>query len=342
MTDQSGQAQPTTPLRIIYAGTPEFAVSGLNALLDTNHQIIAVYTQPDRPSGRGRKIKPGPVKQLALDHDIPVFQPLSLRDAEAQEQLAALDADLMVVAAYGLILPEVVLNTPRLGCINIHASLLPRWRGAAPIQFSILSGDAETGVTIMQMAKGLDTGDMLLKGRCTIEPQECAADLHDKLAELSGPLLLQTITDLAQARANPIPQDDELSTYAPKILKLDAAIDWQQSALQISQQVRAYNNWPVAYSQVADERVRIWSANPNNDSDANSAALPGTILACELDGITVACGEGVLSLQQIQFAGGKALSIRDLLNSGKVRLKAGDQFQSIEASSPAQPAATKP
>lgn len=327
MTDTSLSAERADPLRVVYAGTPDFAVAGLTELLNSEHHVIAIYTQPDRPAGRGRKIKPGPVKQLALDHDIPVFQPLSLRDAEAQQQLAALKPDLMVVAAYGLILPEVVLNTPRLGCINIHASLLPRWRGAAPIQYSILAGDTESGVTIMQMDKGLDTGDMLLKANCPIDASDCAADLHDKLADLSGPLLLEAISQLAEGNVQPTAQDDSLSTYAPKILKQDACINWNQSATEISLQVRAYNDWPIAYTQFGNERVRVWSAEPLG-SNTLAETKPGTILDCQPGGILVACGNGTLNLKKIQFAGGKALSTRDILNASKVRLQNGDLFDS--------------
>lgn len=325
MTDSSRVNGQAEALRVIYAGTPDFAVAGLTALLNSEHQVIAVYTQPDRPAGRGRKIKPGPVKQLALDHNIPVLQPLSLRDKQAQQQLAALKPDLMVVAAYGLILPEAVLNIPTLGCINIHASLLPRWRGAAPIQYSILAGDTESGVTIMQMNKGLDTGDMLLKGSCPIDLCDSAVNLHDKLAELSGPLLLEAISQLAKGIAQPTQQDDSLATYAPKILKQDACIDWNSKATDISLQVRAYNDWPIAYTQLGNERVRVWAAEPV-DSNVDPAAKPGTILDCQPGGITVACGEGALKLKKIQFAGGKALSARDILNAGKVRIQIGDLF----------------
>ncbi|MDF1643506.1 MAG: methionyl-tRNA formyltransferase [Pseudomonadales bacterium] len=315
-------------MRVVYAGTPDFAVAGLTALLSSEHHVIAIYTQPDRPAGRGRRIKPGPVKQLALNHDIPVFQPLSLRNAEAQQQLAALKPDLMVVAAYGLILPEVVLNTPRLGCINIHASLLPRWRGAAPIQYSILAADTESGVTIMQMDKGLDTGDMLLKATCTIDANDCAADLHNKLSELSGPLLIKAISQLVEGSAQPTPQDDTLSTYAPKILKQDACIDWSQSATYISLQIRAYNNWPIAYTHLGNERVRIWSAELVG-SDTPTETKPGTVLDCQPDGILVACGSGKLNIKEIQFPGGKVLSARDILNASKVRLQKGDLFDSL-------------
>ncbi|MBV1914636.1 MAG: methionyl-tRNA formyltransferase [Pseudomonadales bacterium] len=329
MTDSPRPTERGEPLRIIYAGTPDFAVPGLAALLDSSHQIVAVYTQPDRPSGRGRKIKPGPVKQLALEHDIPVYQPLNLRNEEDQQQLAALKPDLMVVAAYGLILPKVVLDTPTLGCVNIHASLLPRWRGASPIQQAVLAGDTDSGVTIMQMDIGLDTGDMLVKDSCTIEPTDSAAALHDKLAALGAPLLLTAIDQLITGDATPEKQDDSLSTYAPKILKQDALIDWNQTATQISRQVRAYNNWPIAYTQLGDERVRIWEAQP---VDAQSSSAPGTVLSCQPEGIQVACGigvsVGVLNLERIQFTGGKALTARDIFNANKVRIKEGDLFDS--------------
>ena len=326
MTDTSRPATRVEPLRIIYAGTPEFATSGLNALLDTEHQVIAVYTQPDRPSGRGRKIKPGPVKQLALDHKIPVFQPLNLRDEGAQQELAALKPDLMVVAAYGLILPQLVLDIPEFGCINIHASLLPRWRGAAPIQYSVLSGDTESGVTIMQMDKGLDTGDMLLKEACPIEADENASQLHDKLAVLSGPLLVSAIEQLMQGTAKPLQQDSSLSTYAPKIAKQDACINWHRSSTEISLQVRAFNDWPVAYTELNNERIRVWSAEPSGNTA--QGVKPGTVTECQASGITVACAQGTLTLAKIQFAGGKALPVRDILNAKTVRLQQGDLFTS--------------
>ena len=325
MTDSSRQTEQGEPLRIIYAGTPDFAVPGLAALLASGYHVIAVYTQPDRPAGRGRKVKPGPVKQLALEHNIPVYQPSNLRNQEDQEQLAELKPDLMVVAAYGLILPKTVLDTPRLGCINIHASLLPRWRGASPIQQAVLAGDLKSGITIMQMDVGLDTGDMLLKASCAIEPTDSAAALHDKLAALGAPLLLTTIEQLASGSVTPVKQDDDLSTYAPKILKQDACINWNQNATQISRQVRAYNNWPISYTQLGDERVRIWGALP---VDRQSESAPGTVISCTPEGIRVACGTGVLNLQKIQFTGGKALSAQDILNANKVRIKEGDLFDS--------------
>ncbi|MFT7683871.1 MAG: methionyl-tRNA formyltransferase, partial [Moritella dasanensis] len=256
----------TKPLRIIFAGTPDFAAKHLSALLNSEHQVIAVYSQPDRPAGRGKKLKPSDVKQLAVSHDIPVYQPASLRNEEAQQALSALDADLMVVVAYGLILPQVVLDTPRLGCINVHGSLLPRWRGAAPIQRSIWAGDAETGVTIMQMDLGLDTGAMLHKVTCPIAADETSASLYDKLAELGPQGLLETLAQISDNTAVAEVQDDEQSNYAAKLSKEEANIDWTQSAVEIERQVRAFNPWPVSYTQIAEQNVKIWQASVSEET----------------------------------------------------------------------------
>ena len=299
-------------LKIIFAGTPEFAAASLAALLGSGHEVIAVYTQPDRPAGRGRKLAASPVKALALEHHLPVLQPVSLRDEAVQQELAALNADIMVVVAYGLILPEPVLAAPRLGCINVHASLLPRWRGAAPIQRAILAGDAETGVTIMQMDKGLDTGDMLRIVRCPIELTDTAEILHDRLAGLGSAALLDTLEMIAQGNAQPEGQDDAQANYAEKLQKAEALIDWQQSAEQLSRTVRAFNPWPVAFTRCDEKNLRIWLAEalPNSTD-----AIPGTVLAESRDGIDVATGDGILRVQQLQMPGGKALSAEQFLNA---------------------------
>ncbi len=301
----------SNPLKIIYAGTPEFAATALAALLETEHEVCAVYTQPDRPAGRGRKLKASPVKELALEHDIEVRQPESLKEAEAQQALAALEADVMIVAAYGLLLPKEVLEAPRLGCLNIHASLLPRWRGAAPIQRAILEGDSETGVTIMQMDVGLDTGDMLYKLATPITAEDNAQRLHDRLAELGAQAIVEALAALQAGELTPEPQDDALANYARKLSKAEAAIDWQQSAAQIARQVAAFNPWPVAQTSLDDKVVRIWEAEA---VDGGGTAAPGSVVAEDKQGIDVACGEGALRLKRLQLPGGKPLTVAEFLN----------------------------
>ena len=300
----------TKPLRIIFAGTPDFAAVALTALFDSPHEVVAVYTQPDRPAGRGRKLKPGPVKALALQHGIPVCQPLSLKPKQEQDELEKWQADVMVVAAYGLILPEAVLNIPRYGCLNIHASLLPRWRGAAPIQRAILAGDKETGVTLMQMDVGLDTGDMLLKETCLIEPGDTAQSLHDRLAEMGASTLLKVL-DLLPDGLTPEPQDEQLACYASKLDKAEARLDWHQSAMQLARQVRAFNPWPVAQTRLADKVIRIWQAEA---LDSQTDARPGTLLKSDKTGFDVVCGKGVLHITLLQLPGGKAMDAAALLN----------------------------
>ncbi|EDM66545.1 MAG: methionyl-tRNA formyltransferase [Moritella sp.] len=314
------------PLRIIFAGTPDFAAKHLSALINSEHEVIAVYSQPDRPAGRGKKLKPSDVKQLAVSHDIPVFQPISLRNEEAQQALSALNADLMVVVAYGLILPQIVLDTPRLGCINVHGSLLPRWRGAAPIQRAIWAGDAETGVTIMQMDLGLDTGAMLHKVTCPIADDETSASLYDKLAALGPQGLLETLAHISNNTAVAEVQDDELSNYASKLSKEEANIDWTQSAVEIERQVRAFNPWPVSYTQIAEQNVKIWQTSV---SEATTEAQPGTVIAATKHGIQVATGNGVLTLLNMQLAGKKAMPVQDILNARKEWFTVGQLLNSI-------------
>lgn len=305
----------STPLNIVYAGTPEFAAVALQALLDSPHTLIAVYTQPDRPAGRGRKLKASPVKTLALEHGIKVYQPESLKSADEQAKLAALNPDVMVVAAYGLLLPAEVLAIPRLGCLNIHASLLPRWRGAAPIQRAILAGDAETGITIMQMDKGLDTGDMLYKRSTPIESSDTAASLHDRLAELGAQAIVEALEGIQEGTLVPEKQDDGQANYARKLNKSEAAIDWQQSAEQIARQVAAFNPWPVAQTPWQGEMLRIWEARP---LDETSSQPPGTVIRADKQGIDIACGEGVLRALRLQRPGGKPQGVADFINANKL------------------------
>ncbi|PQA42363.1 methionyl-tRNA formyltransferase [Amnimonas aquatica] len=313
-------------LRIVFAGTPDFAAESLRALLQGHHDVIAVYTQPDRPAGRGRGLKASPVKELALVHDLPVFQPASLRDADAQAELAALKPDLMVVAAYGLILPQAVLDAPRLGCINVHASLLPRWRGAAPIQRAILAGDRETGITIMQMNAGLDTGAMLYKAPCPISQRDTGASLHDRLTLLGGDALLAVVDALRDDEPlTAEAQDDAQATYAAKLSKEEALIDWQLPADQLDRRIRAFNAVPVAHTLLAGQPVRVWQARAL-DSEV-SVETPGTVLRADKHGLAVAAGEGsVLLLETLQLAGGKALPVAQLLNSRRDELQPGTVF----------------
>ncbi|MCU7843542.1 MAG: methionyl-tRNA formyltransferase [Candidatus Thiodiazotropha sp. (ex Monitilora ramsayi)] len=302
------------PLRIIFAGTPEFAATALSALLTTEHEVVAVYTQPDRPAGRGRKLQPSPVKQLAVANGIEVRQPAKLRDPDDQAALAALQADLMVVVAYGLLLPQAVLDAPRRGCINIHASLLPRWRGAAPIQRAILAGDTESGVTIMQMEAGLDTGPMLLMLKTPIQSDETGGSLHDRLAELGATALLQALPGIADGSLQPEPQDDDLANYARKLDKRESRIDWTQSADEIGRQVRAFNPWPVAQCDFAGKVMRIWNAVPI-EGQGGEGDEPGRVVATGKAGIDVKTGEGLLRIIELQMPGKRAMSAADFLNA---------------------------
>jgi methionyl-tRNA formyltransferase len=290
-------------LKIIFAGTPHFAAAALEALLAQKFDVAVVLTQPDRPAGRGMQLTPGPVKQLALQHGLPVLQPHSLKDAATQRELAAYAADVMVVAAYGLILPQAVLQLPRYGCLNIHASLLPRWRGAAPIQRAILAGDRVTGITIMQMDAGLDTGDMLLKKPCPITTHDNAQTLHDKLAALGAQAIVEALRLLEQGQLVREPQDNAQATYAAKLSKAEAQIDWTADAAYIANAVRAYNPFPVATTNLNSTPIKIWQASVCNDSSGE----PGTVMAVEKKGIVVACGHGALCLEVLQRPNAKAL-----------------------------------
>lgn len=299
-------------LNIIFAGTPDFAAQHLSALLSSQHRVVAVFTQPDRPAGRGNKLAAGPVKTLALENNIPVYQPKSLRPAENQQLVADLQADIMVVVAYGLILPASVLAMPRLGCINVHGSLLPRWRGAAPIQRAVWAGDAQTGVTIMQMDVGLDTGDMLLKLDCPIEPEDTSATLYHKLAQLGPTGMLETLALLATGEAKPEVQNEASATYAEKLSKEEARLNWHLSAAQLERCVRAFNPWPVSFFVVDEQPVKVWQSSifPHQPN-----TMPGEVIAADKHGIQIATSDGVLNIEQLQPAGKKAMTAQDLLNS---------------------------
>lgn len=302
-------------LKVIFAGTPEFAAQHLQVLLNSHHQVIAVYTQPDKPAGRGKKLQASPVKQLAEQYQIPVYQPKSLRKEDAQETLRALQADVMVVVAYGLILPKAVLEIPRLGCLNVHGSLLPRWRGAAPIQRAIWAGDEQTGITIMQMDEGLDTGDMLHKVYCDIASDETSTSLYAKLMEIAPNALIDVLDDLDEGKYIAEKQDDLLSNYAEKLSKEEAKLDWKLPAVQLERCIRAFNPWPISYLTLLDSKgteqiLKIYKATvlPHIDKPV------GTILSVTKEGIQIATIDGVLNILELQPAGKKPMSVQDFLN----------------------------
>ena len=303
-------------MRVIFAGTPEFAAHALRAIIAAGHAVPLVLTQPDRPAGRGMALQPSPVKRLAEASGIEVFQPPTLKDAAAQERIAAVGADVMVVAAYGLIVPQVVLDMPRFGCINIHASLLPRWRGAAPIQRALLAGDHETGVSIMQLEAGLDTGPVLLRAACPIGAADNAATLHDRLAESGARLIVEALSKL------PLPMEPQPAagvTYAHKIEKAEALIDWSKDAQELDRHIRAFNPFPGAQARFGGQTVKLWQAVP-----VAGGGEKGRILSVDRNRIVVACGSGALAVSELQKAGGKRLPVREFLAGHP--LKAGDHF----------------
>lgn len=313
------------PLKVIFAGTPDFAASSLQALIDSEHQVVAAYTQPDRQSGRGKKIARSPVKELALEHKIPVEQPINFKSEEARQVLSNYDADIMVVVAYGLLLPQVVLDTPNLGCINVHGSLLPRWRGAAPIQRAIEAGDAKTGITIMQMEAGLDTGPMISKAITPITEKDTGASLHDKLAQQGAELLISTLDSIAKEGIKAEAQDDSQATYAHKLSKQEAFIDWTKDAAVIERRIRAFNSWPVAQTALKEKIIRIWQAQIVLQQSSETA---GTIIQADKDGVLVSCGHNQLLLTELQLPGSRKMSVKDLLNAPKNQelLAKGSQF----------------
>ncbi len=306
-------------MRLIFAGTPEFAATALKALIAAGHEIPLVLTQPDRPAGRGMKLKASPVKDVALAHGLPVAQPENLKTEAARQPIREAAADVMVVAAYGLILPEPVLALPRLGCVNIHASLLPRWRGAAPIHRAIEAGDSETGITLMQMDAGLDTGAMLTRDSLPILASDTTGSLHDKLAELGARAIVDLLPRLETMTGEK--QDDSLATYAKKIGKDDARLDWKRPALELDRRIRAYNPFPGAHGQFGGETIKFWQARPVADQ-----GQPGTVLAAGREGLRIACGDGALDILEAQKPGGKRLPIAAFL--GGATIKAGDRFES--------------
>ena len=299
-------------MKVIFAGTPDFAAAHLQALIDSpQHSVIAVYTQPDRPAGRGKKLRASPVKELAIAHDLPVYQPQSLKEPKQQQILADLQADIMVVVAYGLILPQAVLDIPKQGCINVHGSILPRWRGAAPIQRAIEAGDEETGVTIMQMDAGLDTGAMLSVARCQIESTDNSASLFKKLEGLGADALLSTLENIQDGKALGVAQDESQSNYAAKISKQEALIDWSKPAAVLDRQIRAFNPFPAAYTLLGDLRIKVWQAEPVDEA----GQVPGQIVRADNGGILVSCGQQSLLLTQIQLPGKSRMPVSEILKS---------------------------
>jgi len=315
-----------TPLKVVFAGTPDFAAAHLQALIDSQHHICGVYSQPDRPSGRGRKLTASPVKQLALDNGLLVCQPETLKTADARQMLRSFEADVLVVVAYGIILPAEILAIPRLGCINVHASLLPRWRGAAPIQRAIEAGDEETGVTIMQMDEGLDTGDMLFTSRTAIAENDTSETLFQKLMQSGAVALTEALDKLSKGELKAVAQDERHSCYARKLSKQEAAIDWSQTASQLARKIRAFYPWPGCYVSLDQQKMKIDAVVDTSEdgSDANTAT--GTIISADEKGLRVACSEGSLLIRSLQMPGKKMTVVSALLNAYKDRFKPGQQF----------------
>ncbi|MEX1033976.1 MAG: methionyl-tRNA formyltransferase [Cellvibrionaceae bacterium] len=323
--------QDSSSLRIVFAGTPAFAADYLSALLASQHQVVAVYTQPDRPAGRGKKLTASPVKQLATTHELPVWQPVSLRGSEEQAQIISLNADVMVVVAYGLILPQPVLDAPGLGCLNVHASLLPRWRGAAPIQRAIEAGDTETGITIMQMDAGLDTGPMLATARCEIKTTDTAGTLLERLAQLGKQPLLSVLEQLSLRTATYTPQNESQASYASKIDKREAEINWRHGAAGIDRKIRAFNPLPGAFTHYQGQRIRILRAAPlppsgDNDEREHDELATGTVAAAQGADLVVRCGDGQLRLIEIQLPGKKSMPVDDVLRGNKDLFVPGQRF----------------
>lgn len=313
-------------MKVIFAGTPDFSAVALQSLLDSEHELIAVYTQPDRPAGRGRKLTASPVKALALEYKIPVYQPVSLKDEVAQQELIALRADIMIVVAYGLILPAAVLTAPEHGCLNIHASILPRWRGAAPIQRAILAGDQQSGVTIMQMDEGLDTGDMLLIKCCDIDSADTGSSLHDRLAAMGADAIMQTLDDIEAHCLQGQKQDDAQAVYAHKLDKQEAQIDWCQGAADIVRKIQAFNSWPVAYTHFKGKSLRLWQARLLDDKDYSNTHQYGEVIAESSEGIDICAKNGVVRVIELQMPGKKRIMVKDFINGQSLM---GSNFNAV-------------
>ncbi|MCT8344995.1 methionyl-tRNA formyltransferase [Photorhabdus kleinii] len=310
-------------LRIVFAGTPDFAARHLEALLMSPHEVVGVLTQPDRPAGRGKKLTPSPVKVLAEERNITVFQPATLRSEENQQWILKQQPDVLIVVAYGLILPKVVLNIPELGCLNVHGSLLPRWRGAAPIQRSLWAGDTETGVTIMQMDIGLDTGDILYKASCPITPEDTSASLYEKLANIGPDALLKTLSLIISGKSQPETQNENLVTYAEKLSKEEARINWELSAAHLERCIRAFNPWPMSFFEMEGQPIKVWKAEAIEEQ---TSVEPGTVLKADKEGIYIATADGILNITQLQPAGKKAMSAANLLNSKREWFTLGNKI----------------
>jgi len=334
-----------SPLKIIFAGTPEFAAAHLQALIESNHQVCGVYTQPDRPAGRGRSISASPVKQLALENNLTVCQPQTLKSTEAEEMLAAFNADIMVVVAYGIILPQAILDIPPLGCINVHGSLLPRWRGAAPIQRAIEAGDKESGITIMQMDEGLDTGDMLLVAKLTLNADETSQSLHDRLMDCGTSALIEALDTISLGKIKPQKQDNSKANYAKKLSKAESSIDWKQDAETIGRKIRAFSPWPGSFVSINGRKMKILAEpfleesfaeatdgkdSNNRDSSHIKPAIRdfsiGKIISADKRGLRVACGRGSLLITSLQIPGKKMTAMANLLNAYKDQFLPGQQF----------------